>query len=903
MYLTIFTWWLWLELLSVIALPFAFALFRNLPDRGYPLAKIVGVLFPSYLLWLGASLHVIANRRWSIFLILVVLCVFGALLARRHWSEMKSFVARNVVLIVVVEAIFLGGVVLWAVIRAYDPFILLPERPVNFLFINAIMRSAYMPPPDPWFSGFSLNYYYFGHFMVATLTKLAGMSTAITYNLSMGWIFASAAVGVFSLAFNLTRGDGTGRSASCKAILAGLAGIVFLLFISNLEGFLEFLYAHNMGSADFWKWIGIKGMTTPYSSVHWYPTEPEWWFRSVRVIDTLTPEGASLDLTFNDYPFYNLMAGYIHAHLIAVPLALAALGVGLNFLLDDRPWGWEWFRENWCWFLAASAIVGSLGVTNTWDLATYGLFIVCLFFVQGYFHRKGQGWLGTVIVSAGMLTGAFLLFIPYYNAYQPYSGLRPWLGPGTRNLHWFLFLGFFVSVLVPFLIVIARPFLKKSFWKPLALATIPLIAPFAVWILAGRKAGITPVTPSIGVKLFNMWPLLALLLLTMGLLLSKVMDKERRQVKDRIEIFVLLCIFGALYIVYGTDLFWFKDAVMGGRANTIFKFYYHVWVLLALASAYGVHYLLFVWKPSPLPFKIDRVFVLVIVGLLLAASLLYAPAALMAKTNFFKATPTLDGLSFLPAPDREYIDWFNDNVPGTPVVIEASNIWSLEEARVAVRTGLPTLLGPAGAEKSWRGDYDREFMARIKDLEIIYQSDDLQKVQSLLTRYQAQYIVLGGLETVRYGPGIKERFDGWFEKAFANGAATIYKASPSTLLPARSPKAVIVEMFYRDAITGDYRPLSTGAELSEHTYHFNAKIRNTGQEKVTVYLDVTQSDGVKLSPWGAPEWDLPPGPEIALFVQGSNLRPPGKSVQMSFSLREKGSNRVLDTKVVTVRSK
>lgn len=903
MFLTIFTWWVWLELLGLVALPFAFLLFKNLPDRGYPLSKTLGVLFLSYLLWLGSSLHVIANRRWSIVLILLVLCIVAALLARRQWNEIKAYFAKNIGLIAVVELIFAAGLVLWSVIRAYDPAILLPERPVNFLFINAIMRSSYMPPPDPWLAGFPLNYYYFGHFMVATLTKLTGLPASVTFNLAMGSIFASASLGIFSLGFNLARGDGEKAAGFKRAVFAGLAGIVFLLFVSNLEGFLEFMYAHNVGSADFWKWIGIKGLTAPYSSLHWYPTEPEWWFRSVRVIDTLTPAGASLDLTFNDFPLYNLMAGYIHAHLMAMPVALVALSFGLDFLRSDRPWGWDSFKNRWYLPAAMSVTLGALGVTNSWDLASYGLFLICVFFIHGFFHRREEGWMATIILSCSTLLGAFVFFVPYYNTYQPYSGFLPWLGPGTRNVHWFLILGLFASVFVPFVVVASKPDWNRSFWKPLCLALIPLAAPFALWMIASGKTGVTAVTPSPAEKLYDMLPLVLVLLFTLALLLSRIMGGREQGRGSTTGIYVLLCLFTALYIVYGTDLFWFRDAVMGGRANTIFKFYYHVWVLLAVVSAYGIYYLLFVWRPLAAWTLVSKVLCLSVFGLLLASSLAYGPAAVLTKTGFFQGTPTMDGLDFLPAQERQVIDWLNDSVPGAPVTIEASNIWSLEESRFAVRTGLPTLMGPTGAEKSWRGDMDKEFMSRIKDLEVIYQSDDLFKVQSLLTKYQAEYIIVGGLENYRYGAGIKERFDGWFERVFSNGGTTIYRAFPSTLMPARNPRAAIVEIFYRDPGSADFLPLPASGELPQDTYHFAIKMKNTGQEKVTLFLDVTQSDGIRLGPWGAPEWDLGPGGEVGLFMQGSSFKPAGRTVQMTFTLKEKGSNRALDTKSFSFRSK
>ena len=64
--------WRW-PLLGLVALPFAFAVCRNLDDRGYFAAKSLGVLLLGYPVWLAASLHVLPYTRTSIVLVLAAL--------------------------------------------------------------------------------------------------------------------------------------------------------------------------------------------------------------------------------------------------------------------------------------------------------------------------------------------------------------------------------------------------------------------------------------------------------------------------------------------------------------------------------------------------------------------------------------------------------------------------------------------------------------------------------------------------------------------------------------------------------------------------------------------------------------------------------------------------------------
>ncbi|HEX9117652.1 MAG TPA: hypothetical protein VGA61_16400, partial [Anaerolineae bacterium] len=66
------SWWLAIQLCGVLALPLAWRLFARLPGRGYPFAKALGLLLASYVLWLGASFHLIANDLGGIVIALLV---------------------------------------------------------------------------------------------------------------------------------------------------------------------------------------------------------------------------------------------------------------------------------------------------------------------------------------------------------------------------------------------------------------------------------------------------------------------------------------------------------------------------------------------------------------------------------------------------------------------------------------------------------------------------------------------------------------------------------------------------------------------------------------------------------------------------------------------------------------
>jgi uncharacterized membrane protein len=56
-----------------------------------------------------------------------------------------------------------------ALARAYNPQLDSTERPMEYMFINSILRSATFPPHDSWLSGNPITYYYFGYVMIAAL--------------------------------------------------------------------------------------------------------------------------------------------------------------------------------------------------------------------------------------------------------------------------------------------------------------------------------------------------------------------------------------------------------------------------------------------------------------------------------------------------------------------------------------------------------------------------------------------------------------------------------------------------------------------------------------------------------------------------------------------------------------
>ena len=77
-------WWLLLEGTGFLVLPLAFRLFRRLPDRGYALAKPLGLVAVNYVLWMSSTLGFLRNTWGNILLASVGVGTLSWLFYRRR---------------------------------------------------------------------------------------------------------------------------------------------------------------------------------------------------------------------------------------------------------------------------------------------------------------------------------------------------------------------------------------------------------------------------------------------------------------------------------------------------------------------------------------------------------------------------------------------------------------------------------------------------------------------------------------------------------------------------------------------------------------------------------------------------------------------------------------------------
>ena len=366
----------WLLLVSFIGLlgfPLSFLLFGRLADRGYAFSKALALLLAAYVLWVLGLTGSVLNVPQTVAGILVAGVVLFGWLYYRRWPELEAFLRAQWRYILIVEGLFLVSFLAWLYIVSEVPGINHTEKPMDFAFLTSILQSATFPPPDPWLSGHSISYYYFGHFIMALPMKLAGITSNVGYNLALATLPALVVVGALGLTYNLVRHTG---GSFRSGILAGLLASVLITVMGNLEGILEFIQVRGWGSDGFWQWAALKDLNGT-AGAGLFPDTNWWWWRATRVIDTVR-DGVSLDYTITEFPFFSFLLGDLHSHVLALPFVLLTLALALNLYRTTEPIGLRWILRHPWQSLAMSLCFGALAFINSWDFPVYAAILAAV---------------------------------------------------------------------------------------------------------------------------------------------------------------------------------------------------------------------------------------------------------------------------------------------------------------------------------------------------------------------------------------------------------------------------------------------------------------------------------------------------------------------------------------------
>ena len=616
-----------------------------------------------------------------------------------------------------------------------------------------------------------------------------------------------------------------------SATLTGLVGALFVAILGHLEGLLEVLHHRGLMPAGFWTWLDIRDLKIPPTGPGegWMPDRFIWWWRGSRVLTDYTLTGQEQEV-IDEFPFFSFLLGDVHPHVLALPFVLLVVALALNLIVNgERPAPAEsgdatvspvdrlvgTLQESWrllatalggrLAFVIYAVCLGGLSFLNTWDFPIY-LSVVGLTLIVWVWYRQ-QNW--SAALTSGLMgifylgLAGIILYLPFYATFQSQArGLLPNLWNPTRLPQFFVFFGPFLVASIALLLVFSG---RSSGWKKNLGWSLPLtvLGPVLLMLVilsgllispAGREyvqgilnnpevqqvLGNTTVgalvQESLTRRLTNPWTFLllgGLLGWSLALFVGEPKDRPSGPTTRPTIKFVLILLLVGLGLPLAVEFIYLRDN-FGVRMNTIFKFYFQAWVLLALVSAFAVYYVSKYLKGIPaLLWQAGMI-------LLVTAGMIYPVLASADKTNYFQGEPTLNGIAWIadqrPA-DYAGIAWLRANAPDDAVILEApgaSYAAYQYTGRVSALTGLPTLLGWGGHQSQWRGNYD-EPARREPDIEALFNTSDLRQAQELLDEYSITYVYVGPLERERYSPQGLNKFGLLMDVVFQQDDVTIYR--------------------------------------------------------------------------------------------------------------------------------
>ena len=104
--LSVLYWLLAVELIGLVAFPIAYALMPSLRDRGYAVAKPLGLILLSWPLWLLGSFNLVPTTTVTLWGALAVMAVVSGRIAYVHREELASLLRRERHTILLAEGVF-----------------------------------------------------------------------------------------------------------------------------------------------------------------------------------------------------------------------------------------------------------------------------------------------------------------------------------------------------------------------------------------------------------------------------------------------------------------------------------------------------------------------------------------------------------------------------------------------------------------------------------------------------------------------------------------------------------------------------------------------------------------------------------------------------------------------------
>jgi len=455
--------------------------------------------------------------------------------------------------------------------------------------------------------------------------------------------------------------------------------------------------------------------------------------------------------TINEFPAYSIVLGDLHPHYNALPFFILVVAFSL-VSLDTKFLLKDKIKFN---LLISPFLVILFGI-NSWDFLT--LLVLFLFIHLYQTIKTKENKLTYFLFSELSLLLGIIFILPFIFSFNPPIG-----GIG---------------------IVLLRQDVDER------------ISQIQPWLL--------------------MWGVH--LSITIIFFIANIAGLVKRKIR-KVHVWSFILIILSFCLVFGVEIFYIKDLFDVTtpeyfRANTVFKFYYHAWIIWGIVIGFFIYQLIVNFYRI---YKFKRIITILFIGFLYFGSILYIFKAI---TDFYPVLPvfgnktkemSLDGYSYIDknhSGDYQAITWINNNIKGQPVIVEAVGEAYTYYARISTNTGLLSVLGWPTHEWQWRNiidndiafqlsnnrddlenkyetknerelvtyiNRDRIFSEINEDVSNIYQSSSIDNLKALIAKYNVEYIYIGELELKKYTNINEENIQHLARLVYDQNSTKIYK--------------------------------------------------------------------------------------------------------------------------------
>ena len=423
-------WLFILNIISLIYLPILWKFFGliNFNFNGH--IKIISILFSTYFTWIAVSINLFEFTLLGIYLSLIFPLIASGIIFFRNQEKFITFLRNNFKEILKFEFIFLFSFLTFAIIRSFNPDLWHPfrggEKPMEISYLSALLNSKNLPPFDPWFSGASMNYYYYGLWIFSNLIALSQINTFIGFNLAVCTVFALSVTTLFAFSEIIFK-----KNRKFSFLL-----IFMVLLMGNMQPLMQI--KNKFINSNYTEFFNIDF----WSPSRVFPAE-------------------SIGYEISEFPFFSFLFSDLHPHMISIPIFILFINL-LVVIFKNKV-----NSLNLTKFLISSGLIisllfGTLWATNTWTVPV--IFTLLNIFTFLFFKQFSElPIIKSLIYSSIIIFFSYLFFLPFHmNFISPVSSFE--ISEFSTRFYDFIEI-YFIFILIILIFFISS--LRKEFTKKL----------------------------------------------------------------------------------------------------------------------------------------------------------------------------------------------------------------------------------------------------------------------------------------------------------------------------------------------------------------------------------------------------------------------------------------------------